>query len=504
MLRNRLSRVLVVLLTLAVAVALYVGPNVLASDGTPITILHVNDVHARLEPFKVKDATVGGMAQMATLVGRIRAEQRNQVLLLAAGDMIHGTNIANLFMGVPVVKSMNYMYFDAMTIGNHEFNYGQEALENLAKQASFPFLGANILRESGATFTVPYSVKTINGLRVAIIGLTAPETPIVTHPKNVVGLTFADPIATAKKMVAEVADADLIIALTHLGADLDARLAQEVPEINVIVGGHSHTRIDQPKVVGNTLIVQTGEYGQSLGRLDIKVAGKKVVSYNGQLLPVDASLAPAGSIENIINTYKTNLEARMSTVIGETKVALDGERANVRTRETNLGNYVADVMRKAAGADVAITNGGGIRASIAQGSIKVNDVYTVLPFDNTLVIMEVTGAQILKVLETSLAKFPEQNGGFLQVSGLSVVFDPAKPAGSRVVEVKVGGVALDPAKSYKLATNDFTAAGGDGYDALKEAKLLVNTGEMLRDVMVKAIQAEGAIEPKVEGRIVAK
>lgn len=504
MLKNRFSRLLILLLALAVAVGVYVGPAALADEGTPISILHMNDVHGRVDPIQPdpKGPFVGGLARAARLVFDLRAERPGQVLLLSAGDMIHGTNVANMFQGRPVIECMNLMYFDAMTLGNHEFNFGQQVLSDLSGRSLFPFLGANV--GNAKAFAKPYVVKEVNGLKVAVIGLSAQETPIVTHPKNVEGLTFDDPIAAAKKAVSQVGNVDLIVALTHIGADLDVKLAQEVPQIDVIVGGHSHTQLDQPKKVGDTIIVQDGEYGKFLGRLDVKVAGGKVVSYEGKLVPVANELIPVTGIDAVISAANSSLNSVLGTVIGETKVALDGERANVRTRETNLGNFIADVMRNAVGADVAIANGGGIRASLPAGPMKVGDVFTIVPFDNTVVLLEATGAQILKALENGLGKYPEQLGAFCQISGMTVLFDPAKPAGSRVVEVKVAGAPLDPAKLYKVATNDFMAAGGDGYTSLKEARLISNTGEMLRDAVVKVLRTAGSIEPKVEGRITTK
>lgn len=508
MLKSRFPRIMTLLLALVAALALMAGTIAAADAQTTLTVLHVNDLHARMEPFApATDApVVGGMARIAAKAFAIRADQPGKVLFLSAGDMIHGTNIANLFGGRSVIETMNLAGFDAMTLGNHEFNYGQEALLALGEKALFPFLGANIINAEGQRYVKPYIIKEVGNLKVAIIGLSAEETPIVTHPKNVAGMTFANPIVTAKELVKvqEIQEADLILALTHIGAELDRQLAAEVPEIDVIVGGHSHTQIDKAEKIGETVYVQAGEHGKYLGRLDLTVADGKVVSSNYLLLPVDDSVTPVAGIQAVIDTYNASLKDMMNVVVGETQTALDGARENVRTRETNLGNLVADIMRHGVGADIAFGNGGGIRASIAQGKVTVGDVFTVLPFDNTLVLIEVTGEQILQALEVGVGKYPAQLGGFLQISGMSFVFDPSKPEGQRVVSAKVGDAALDPARKYKLAVNDFMAAGGDGYVMFMDAKVLANTGEMLRDVAVRYFQAVKTVNPQIEGRITTK
>lgn len=505
---SRFPKMMTLLLALVAVFALMAGSIAAADAQTTLTVLHVNDLHARLEPFApTADAPpVGGIARIAAKAFAIRAEQPGKVLFVSAGDMIHGTNIANLFGGRSVIETMNLAGFDAMTLGNHEFNYGQEALLALGEKALFPFLGANITKADGQPYVKPYIIKEINKLKVAILGLSAEETPIVTHPKNVEGMTFADPIATAKGLVKikEVQEADLILALTHIGAELDRQLAAEVPEIDVIIGGHSHTQIDKAEKIGETVYVQAGEHGKYLGRLDLTIANGQVVSSNYGLLPVDASATPVAGIQAVIDTYNGNLKEMMTVVAGETYVNLEGNREDVRTRETNLGNLVADIMRKAVDADIAFVNGGGIRASIPMGMITVGDIFTVLPFDNTLVLIEVTGAQVLQALEVGVGKYPAQLGAFLQVSGMSFVFDPGQPEGKRVVSAKVGGAALDPAKEYKLAVNDFMAAGGDGYVMFKDAKVLANTGEMLRDVAVKYFQSVKGVNPQIEGRITIK
>ncbi|MGE5588379.1 MAG: bifunctional metallophosphatase/5'-nucleotidase [Clostridia bacterium] len=475
-----------------------------------IVILYTNDVHGRVEAFKPSGANepVGGMIKLATLVEDIVAKEGKDVLILNAGDSIHGTNIINLFEGKSMVEVMEAVGVEAMAVGNHEFNYGQPVLLERANEADFPFLSANTIKvDDGRALLPGVLIVTVGGIRVGIFGLSPLDTYTSTHPKNVVGLEFVDPIRVASWMVPflrEQEGVDVVIALTHIGYEEDKKLAAAVPGIDVIVGGHSHTRLEKPEKVGGTIIVSAGEYAKDLGKLDITVENGKVAAFSGGLVPVAAGVGEDAEVGAIVAAYQKQLEERLSAVVGESQVTLDGERGHVRTRETNLGNLVADMMRDAGQADIALANGGGIRASIDKGPISVGEIFTTLPFDNTLVVLEVSGANVKAALERAVSEYPKELGAFLQVSGVEFEFDPSRPAGGRVTSVKVAGVPLDPNKLYKVATNDFMAAGGDGYEMLKGAKVLFSSGEMLRDVMARYIAKTGTVSPGVEGRIVVK
>lgn len=485
---------------------LVVSSGLVAQAADTLVILHTNDTHARLEPFAPASdaAPIGGMIRIATLVDELREDNRKNVLLLDAGDAWHGTNIANMFEGRPVVEVMNLMVYDAMTLGNHDFNYGQTALAERQEEAVFPVLAANVLRETtGEPIGFSAVIKPIGDLKVGIIGLTTPDTPFVTHPKNVVGLTLDDPIERAKSLAGYLRpQVDVVIALTHLGIDADEELAAAVPEIDVIVGGHSHTRIEEPVVVGSTYIVQAGEHAQELGYLEITVEGGQVTDVSRKLVPVDAEVVDHADATKVVEKWGQELKEKLGQKVGTAAILLDGERANVRTQETNLGDLVTDIMRKTVDADLAVNNGGGIRASINAGPITIGDIYTVLPFDNTLVKVEMWGRDLLDALEHSVRLYPEQNGGFLQVSGLEFMFDPSREPGTRVIDVTICGEALNLDKVYTVATNDFIAAGGDGYSMFESATIIVETGEMLRDAVVSYVIGEGTIAPDVEGRIV--
>ncbi|NLB73319.1 MAG: multifunctional 2',3'-cyclic-nucleotide 2'-phosphodiesterase/5'-nucleotidase/3'-nucleotidase [Firmicutes bacterium] len=506
----RKSNLRLLILAVVMMVVCVAPVCVAAADENEIVILYMNDIHGRLESSKAADSDVlvGGMIKLATLVQDIVGEKAGSVIILNAGDALHGTNIVNLFEGVPMVEALEAIGVDAMAIGNHEFNYGQSVLLKRAEEADFTFLSANTIQANSRRTLFPGAlILPVGGKRIGIFGLTPTDTPTVTHPKNVEGLEFLDPIRISSWMVPYLRDyenVDLVIGLTHIGYDDDRLLASKVPGIDIIVGGHSHTKLDRPELVANTVIVQSGEHAESLGSLEVSYENGKITDYAGALIPCGPDVVEDSRIGEIIRTYNKELEVKLSEVIGEAAVALDGERANVRTRETNLGNLVADVMREAGAADIALTNGGGIRASVKAGPITVGDVFTVLPFDNTLVVMEVTGADIKAALERSVSEYPNQLGAFLQVSGLLFEFDPAKAPGERVVSVSVDNKPLDEKRVYTVATNDFVAAGGDGYDMLKECKVIFSSGEMLRNVFAAYVGRLGKVSPGIEGRIVAK
>jgi 5'-nucleotidase/UDP-sugar diphosphatase len=499
--RTRFNLTFLVIIASVIMAVAAISPAI-AADAVEVTIFHVNDVHGRMDPFVPTGATedVGALSKVAAYVAERRKAEGANIMLLSAGDMVHGTNIVNLFGGLPMIEVMNNMGFAAMTLGNHEFNYGQEQLLALEEAAKFPLTAANVVYEAdGTNFVDAWAIIDIAGVKFGVFGLSPLETPIVTHPKNVLGLAFIDPVTVAEACVAALADkVDVIVCLSHLGYGPDKELAAAVKGIDIIVGGHSHTVVAAPEKVGDTIIVQAGEWAGNLGELKITVEDGDITSFSGGLIPITASMpasAPDSAVGTVLANYEKQLSEKLNVVVGSTPVALVGERADVRTRTTNLSNLVTDAMKDYTGADIVITNGGGIRASLPAGDITMGGVYTVLPFDNTLVVLELDGAGILKALEHGLKLYPEQNGAFSQVAGLTAKFDPAAPVGSRVLEVMVGDELLDLNKKYTVATNDFMAAGGDGYEWFMSAPVLFNAGDMLRDILANYLMARGQLAP---------
>ena len=481
-----------------------------------IRILHLNDFHGFAQPYKPlgSNELLGGIAHLASKVDQLRTEKPS--LLLSAGDMIQGNNWANLFQGESVIELMNAMRCDAMVVGNHEFDFGQEVLKKRISEANFPVLGANV---EGIWGLKPFVFKEINGVNVAIIGVVTEDTPISTHPKNVVGLKFLSLIDTVERYLSELKEkADITIVLSHIGYPADRVLAEKVKGIDVIVGGHSHTKIERPVRVGKTIIVQAWEHAKALGVLDISVGEGKIVKFDGHLeeiKPVQGQEDP--TVQAIVKKYDEKMDSVLNEKVGEAGVELDGE--NVRRKETNLGDLIADIMRKVSGADVTIINGGGIRTSIKKGEITVKEVYSALPFDNYIVAIKLTGKQIREALEHGVSGVENGEGRFPQVSGLSFSYSPSAQSGKRVKRVLIGNKPIDLKREYKVATNDFLAAGGDGYQAFGEAiktsrdfaiiggmmkgekVVYSDSGRWLRDVVIEYIKERIKVAPAAEGRI---
>lgn len=508
-----------------------------ATGDFELTIMHTNDTHANLDK----------VANRVTLVKQIRAEKPNN-LLLDGGDVFSGTLYFNEFKGQADLEFMNMMKYDAMTFGNHEYDLGgsedgHAALKAFVEGAKFPLLAANTDFSGDAnmadlqneTYTADYNdgeiysgvIKEIDGEEVGIFGLTTEETASISSPGDI---TFSDYIEAAEEAVAafEAEGVNKIVAVTHLGFDdsnefdNDQLLAEAVEGIDVIVGGHTHKKLSEPfYYTGNpepTVIVQANEYNKFLGQLDLTFDEDGVItSQTGKLHDVGAeSIVPDAAAAEALVKYSDKIKEVKNQSTGATaEVFLNGGRnaGGVRAAETNLGNLITDGMLAAAkkiDADtvIALQNGGGIRASINVGDITVGEVLTTMPFGNSLAIMSLTGAELKTALEFSVRQFPEENGGFLHVAGLEVSFDPKKPAGSRVTEVfvKNGDVrtALDPSKTYKVATNTFTAKGGDGYEVFATAYnegRVSEPGNIDFQMFIDHAKSLGKVKPMLENRI---
>lgn len=476
-------------------------PAVPASESVKITIVHTNDIHSR-----VLEGDYDGMGydKVATIVNNEKAMNPNTIVM-EAGDAFHGQTIATLNEGESIVKIMNAIGYDIMTAGNHDFNYGQERLLELAAMADFPIVCANVFEEDYTSLLPPYEIMEYDGVKVAVFGLATPQTTYMTHPDNVVGLTFFDPIVIAKMMTAQLEDeADIIICLSHLGVEglyTSEMVAEYVDGIDLIVDGHSHTVMETGRMINDTLIVQAGEYSKYVGIVNLELkdgmlmkSAKLITKEEGMAMEADPEIVA------LVDEIKAENEEITSVVVGSTDIILDGERADVRTGETNLGNLITDAMLDVTGADIAFTNGGGIRASIDVGDITKGDVITVLPFGNYVVTKDLTGAQIVAALENGISDYPEAKGAFPHIAGMNVVFDPSMEAGSRVVSVEINGEPMDMDMTYSVATNDFIAAGGDAYDMFVDEPI---TGEYpgLDEVLIEYIQMNGTEGSPVEGRI---
>jgi len=474
-----------------------------AAETVELTILHINDFHGYLLPKPGKEGkpATGGMAYIAKMVAEEREKNPEGTLLLSAGDMFQGTPISNLFRGKPVIETMNRMGFDAMTLGNHEFDWGMEAFGDLRDAAAFPFLSANIVDEKGSLLPGVKRCVIVQrkGLKLAVIGVTTPETHYTTKPGNLRGYRV---IAVEKVLPALIEKvkkegAGPVVVLSHMGLDEDREMASRVGGIDLIVGGHSHTEVKNPVVVGSTIIVQAGYYGQKLGVMKVSVdtETKKITRYSERRILQKVKAGPNdaqdAAVAEMIRKYDDQIRGEFGRVVGETLVDLAK-----RPFESNLGNLVCDAMREAAGADVAIQNNGGLRTTIPKGKITMEQVFTLLPFDNNLMTMDLTGAQVIGLLEQNA-----KTEGMLQVSGLKVVYDLTAPEGSRVKELSIGGKPADRSRTYRVTTNDFLAAGGDRFEIFRAGKNAV-IGDNVRDAFLDYLKKHSPVTPRTEGRIV--
>lgn len=498
-----LSLILVFVLVLTpVAPASAAAISTKDTDLTGYTvILHTNDTHGRAIP----DSSGGNMGYAAVSALKKSAEAAGaQVILLDAGDTLHGLPFATVSRGESIVELMNLVGYDAMTPGNHDFNYGSARLSELSKLMKFPLLSSNVVvKANGQNFLQNHIIITKNGVDYGIFGLSTPQTEYMTNPKNVDTLEFRNPVEAAKLEVANLkaSGADVIIALAHIGTDKSSdftseRIAKEVDGIDLIVDGHSHSLHEEGLKVEDTLIVSTGDYLKNIGVAVFDKEGK----LSAGTINAKTFTETDPYVSQVIEKVSKANDTALSEVIGKTSVVLDGVRENVRTKETNLGDLTADAMRHGTNADVAITNGGGIRTSIEVGDITKLDMVTVFPFGNYVVTKYVTGEALVQALELGVSGYPAVSGPFPQVSGITFGIDASKPAGSRVTDVKVNGKPVDLKAKYLLATNDFMAVGGDGYTMLKDFALENEFGA-LEEILMAYIKELGVVNIQADGRI---
>lgn len=519
-------------------------------EGFELSIAHVNDTHARVEE----------MPKLATAIQAFRADNPN-ALVLHAGDVFSGTLYFNTFLGQADLEMMNYIGFDAMTLGNHEFDLGSSedghsALADFISGANFSVLSANIDASAdpdlGPLQNKEYTedfldgelydgiIKEVNGEKIGIFGLTTEETESIASPGDVV---FTDYIEAAEEAVAafEAKGVNKIIALTHIGyddaaaVDNDLTLAAAVDGIDIIVGGHTHTRLNAPVEVtedaeGNekdvTIIVQAYQYAEVLGTVDVVFNDEGVIiDYTGELQDVSGLTPDPGAVD-ILNEYKPQIDELMTQEIGLVlEEALENPRTSdegntagisVRKNETILGNIITDGMRAKAQqftdkeVVMAFQNGGGIRAAIPAGPVTSGEVIAVLPFGNTLALIDVTGEELIAAFEHSVSQFPGESGGFLHVSGAVITFDSTAAVGSRIVSIELvdeeGNVTeIDSEATYTVATNFFTAQGGDGYTMFADAYAdgrVQDLGLSDWENLAEHLTSEGFVVPTtLEGRI---
>ena len=473
-----------------------------------LTILHTNDNHGR---FWHNRSGEYGMAARATLIQSIRDEVAGtggHTLLLSGGDINTGVPESDLQDAEPDFKGMNYMAYDAMALGNHEFDNPLSVLRQQHDWARFPFLSANIInQDTGMPLFKSHEIFDLDGLKVAVVGFTTQDTVRIGNPEFLQGLEIQSPIAVATKIVPAIAaNSDLVVAVTHMGhyrfgenggnAPGDVALAKAVDGLDVIVGGHSQTATFSPDVQNDTLIVQAKEWGKYVGRLDLQLRNGEISVINYQLIPVnlkkkvlidgekvsvyiDQEIVADETLKAMLEPYQNQGQEQLMQVIGHADAVFVGAREQVRTNETNLGNLIALAQMERVQADLGIMNSGGIRDDMPAGDITYKDVLTVQPFSNTVAYVDLTGAELMPYLQVAANK-KAGSGAFAQFAGTTITMN-----GNSIESATVAGKLVEASKTYRLAINAYMASGGDGYPRLSDHANYVNSGfvdaEVLKD-----------------------
>ena len=526
---------LVLVLAMMFSLCITAGAEEPAEDlSGSIIILHTNDVHGAID----------GYAKAAALK-KTYEDMGAYVLLMDAGDFIQGDPTVSTSEGATAVELMNLAGYDVAAPGNHEFDYGYANLKALVSEADFPIVAANVLYGGKAAFNDNVTFTAPDGTKIGVFGLDTPETATKAHPAKIKGVTFlADDelFACAQEQVNELEaeGCDIIVCLGHLGIDDESTgnrsmdLLEEVDGIDLFIDGHSHSDLDdiagavgESCMVNDTILTSTGTKFENIGLVVISDGVMEATA----IPTADITVKPDGTVADRAAAIQKAVDDEYGAVFAKTEVELNGVKAEVRTGETNLGNLITDALVWGAAeagtkVDAAVTNGGGIRASISKGNITKKDINTVLPFGNTLSIVKVTGAELLEALEASTYCTPETIGGFPHVSGIVFTVDTGKvydqgeqypgstyygPKSIQRVSIQsVGGKAFDPNATYTIATNDFMAAGGDTYYAFKTASVNYDLGVPMDEVVMEYVTEEldGVVTAEdygaSEGRITIK
>ncbi len=489
-----------------------------------LTILHTNDVHGRLEPIHYGNnkGLVGGIAPRATLIKRIEASNPNTVTV-DAGDFAQGSLYFNIFSGTPDIKLMHLAGYDIATLGNHEFDKGLGVTKQILKNSKYPFVCANIRFTEDKELqemVKPYLIKDYNGLKVAFVGLIAENLKTLVNKLN--GVEVFDSVKIMREIVKKVnPKAGMIVVISHMGVNSDKQLARSVPEIDVIIGGHSHTLIKKPRLFNKntdkTLVVQGGEFGVHLGRLDIAIKDKVIQGYYYDLIPVNSETLPDKAIQKELKILSKEIQKFKTEKVGELAVTIGEEGKNIRSELLKQGSLVTEAIKnRFPEVDLVLQNSGGVRLNrqIPPGTFTLADVLELYPFENTVIILDLKGEDLKSVLETSSRFYPRENGGFLQSLGLEYTVNTNNPhqilsndglkilkPGNRVSGIKINGKPLENERYYKIAINDYMYNGGNGYSQFRNAKNAIDTGVLVQDAIVDFLTDKSPVAVQIKDKI---
>jgi len=500
--RSWAGAAIAVVIAAALAACAALGGRALDADLLHVTLLQIND-HYVLEP--VDGGRRGGMARLATLVRDLKRENPNTIFALA-GDTLSPSVESALMRGAQMVAALNAIGLDFATFGNHEFDFGPEVLRERMKESKFRWLSANVVdRRSGQAFGGASAevLVTLGGVRVGLFGLTTAQAAQTSRPGP--DVTFAQPVTAAKDVAARLRaqGASIVVAVTHVTMAEDKAIAAAA-DVDVILGGHEH----EPLVAeeGKTLITKAGSDARYLVQVDVWLTREgRLVERSWRFREVSRRIAPDPAVEALVRDYARRLDRELDAVVGKSSVPLEARSATLRTEETNLGDFVADALRERLGTDVAVINGGAIRTNrtVPPGPLTRRDVLSLLPFTDMVVKLEMRGADLRAALEHGLTQTDRVGGGFLQLSGARVVWDPRLAPGRRIVDVSVAGKPLADDAAYTVAVPGYLVRGGDGYTVFAHAKTIVDaeSGPQVSQVVIDAIAARAEIAPAVDGRI---
>lgn len=509
---TRLFLALVLAAASACTSAVTPAPTGAALADDRIQLLHTDDIHGHLDADMVQSTNAssfraGGMAQLAGQVAVFRARAPERTLLVDAGDAWQGTFISNANKGEAVTKAMNLMRYDALAVGNHDFDWGQDVLAQRAKDATFPFLAANVIETKtgrSPAYLKPFEVRDLGIARVGIIGLTNPSSATIVKATSVAGLQFKAAADAVRPVIAEVQkQADIVVVAAHIGAMEAAQLARDVPGIDVIVAGHDHFPLQTARVEGRTTIVDAGAYTQYVGRLEIIVdrgTRKMKDAVRGGVLTAIAAnprVKPDAEIAKLVEERRADGQKYTSRVVGRTTEPL----SNLR-EETGFGNLITDAFvdygrQQGWKTDVAFYNMAGVRASFPAGELTYGQLYEALPFSNTVVSVDLLGADIAAIIDRAACVT-----GRLHMAGAVAAFRFDAGTAGCVRSITVGGAPLSATRTYHVATIDYLLLGGDGHTGFAKGTNVVY-GDVEVDVVTAYITARSPVSPKVEGRLAA-
>jgi len=509
------ARLFLVIVCLALCLS---TPSVAAARWVPITILHTNDLHGAVMP---RDGN-GGLVRAATLIREIRAEMPN-VLLLDGGDIIHGTLEDYLSGHVATVSAMNAAGYDLAATGNHEYDFGLPTLQRVERTASFPFVAANIRSASGGDWDLigRYKVLNVDGVRVGVVGLATLETISLHWPGAIKDIKVEDPIETAKAIVPEVAtQSDVVVVLSHLGVQQDRVLAQQVPGIDFIVGGHSHTAVANWEWLGNTLVAQAAPNGRALGRIDFivrKGEGKgEIWSVNGQrrkwndlphrplwrtypeapLLPVGSNLPEDAAVRRAYLPYRVAADARLRQVVGRAAANIPGRALGAD--ESPAGDLVADAVRSRAKSDIGVIDANGLGdRGLPAGPVTTTQISDLIGgyTRQEIVVIRVTGSEIIAAFNAGFARKKAIN---IAISGAAIECEMADGA-PRVESLMVGGKPVDPDGSYTVAAQAYVIMSM--MESAPGASVVAELGTTTREALADYFRTRRTVHPPEPGRI---